>query len=277
MFPDLYVIRCNVIGSRSAIELDETRGTNMKTLMVTGVLALSAAGALGGDVNPGVIFGSGNANGSFTIGTGSGVEIGLRAKTRYNSSGAPENTFNWDGGNTYTFDPANGNPPADRAMWNFEWSINTDVNGDSGNDLSDFFYELALFKVDADGSDLSDAFVFDPINTLYADHSIGDNTTTSATDSVAGDPISYLSLISSNNVAQNSWNYGFFNGVGTGALEGIDPSLAGKYIIRLTAFNMDGAVASSEILVNVVPIPPAAFAGLGLLGGLVGVRAIRRR
>ena len=249
----------------------------MKTVIASSVIALTAMSALGGDVNPGVIFGSGNANGSFTIGTGSGVEIGLRAKTRYNSSGAPENTFNWDGGNTYTFDPASGNPPADRAMWNFEWSINTDVNGDTGNDLSDFFYELALFKVDADGTDLSDALVFDPINTLYADHSIGDNSTTSSTDSIAGDPSSYLSLISSNNVAQNSWNYGFFNGAGTGALEGIDPSLAGRYIIRLTAFNSSGEVASSEINVNVVPVPPAVFAGLGLLGGLAGVRSVRRR
>lgn len=249
----------------------------MKTLIATSVIALGTATALGGDVNPGVIFGSGNANGSFTLGSGSGVEIGLRAKTRYNSSGVPENTFNWDGGSTYTFDPADGNPPANRAMWNFEFSINTDVNDSSGNDLNDFVYELALFKVNADGSDLADALVFDPINTLYADHSIGDNLTTAATDSIAGDPTAYATLISHNNVAQNSWNYGFFNGSGTGALEGIDPSLAGTYIIRLTALDGSDIVASSEITVNVVPVPPAALAGLGLLGGLVGVRAIRRR
>ena len=249
----------------------------MKTITAASVIALTAMSALGGDVNPGVIFGSGNANGSFTIGTGGGVEIGLRAKTRYNSGGAPENTFNWDGGNTYTFNPNEGNAPSNRAMWNFEWSINSDVNDSTGNNLDDFSYELALFKVNADGTDPSDAFVFDPINTLIADHSIGDNSTTSSTDSVAGDPITYLSLISSNNVAQNSWNYGFFNGAGTGALEGINPSLPGQYIIRLTAFDINGEVATSEILVNVVPLPTAAFAGLGLLGGLVGVRAIRRR
>lgn len=249
----------------------------MKTFVATSAIALTAISALGGDVNPGVIFGSGNANGSFTIGTGGGIEIGLRAKTRYNSGGSPENTFNWDGGNTYTFNPNNGNPPADRAMWNFEWSINTDREGTTGNNLDDFTYELALFKVNADGTDPSDALIFDPINTLYADHSIGDNSTTSATDTVAGDPLTYLSLISSNNVAQNSWNYGFFNGAGSGALDGIDPSLPGQYIIRLTAFDINGEVTSSEILVNVVPLPTAALAGLGLLGGLVGVRAIRRR
>lgn len=249
----------------------------MRTLIAAGAMALTTASALGGDVNPGVIFGSGNANGSFTVGTGGGVEIGLRAKTRYNSGGAPENTFNWDGGNTYTFNPSNGNPPADRAMWNFEWSINSDVSDSTGNDLNDFIYEMALFKVGADGTDLADALVFDPINTLYGDHSIGDNTTTSATDTIAGDPGAYAALIASSNVAQNSWNYGFFNGSGAGVLEGIDPSAAGQYIIRLTALDGSGVVASSEILVNVVPVPPAALAGLGLLGGLIGVRVVRRR
>lgn len=53
--------------------------------------------------------------------------------------------------------------------------------------------------------------------------------------------------------------------------------MAGTYIIRLTAFDGTDIVASSEITVNVVPLPPAALAGLGLLGGLVGVRSIRRR
>ncbi|MCR9075668.1 MAG: hypothetical protein NXI07_06480, partial [bacterium] len=189
----------------------------------------------------------------------------------------PENTFNWDGGSTYSFDPANGNPPANRAMWNFEWSINSDVDDTSGNDLNDFVYELALFRVNADGTDLADAFVFDPINTLYGDHSIGDNLTTAATDSVAGDASEYATLISSNNVAQNSWNYGFFNGSGTGVLEGINPSSGGTYIIRLTALDGTDIVASSEITVNVVPVPTAALAGLGLLGVLGGARVIRRR
>lgn len=38
------------------------------------------------------------------------------------------------------------------------------------------------------------------------------------------------------------------------------------------------AVASGEQdMLYVVPLPPAAFAGLGLMGGLMGVRAVRRR
>ena len=249
----------------------------MKTMMMAAAIAGLSAIATADDVHPGVIFGSGNANGSFTTSTSNGIELGLRAKTRYNSSGLPENTFNWDGVDTYTFDPADGNAPANRAMWNFEFSINTDVADATGNNLSDFSYQLALFRVGADGTNIADAFAFDPINTLYADHSIGDNTTTSSTDQIAGDPVSYASLISSNNVAQNSWNYGFFNGSGTGALEGMDPSLAGSYIIRLTAFDGATAIGSTDITVNVVPLPTAALAGLGLLGVLGGTRIIRRR
>lgn len=249
----------------------------MYTKIAACVLAFGASAAHAGDVNPGVIFGSGNGNGSFTIGSGSGVEIGLRAKRRYNSSGVPDGVYNWDGDSTYTFNPSNGNPPSNRAMWNFEWSINTNFDESTDNDLNDFTYQLALFSVNADGTDLADAFVFDPINTPYADHSIGNNSTSSATDSIAGDDSEYAELISFSNVAQNSWNYGFFNGLGTGVLEGIDPSLAGTYIIRLTALDGSDIVASSEITVSVVPVPPAALAGLGLLGTLAGVRAVRRR
>lgn len=250
----------------------------MKTTLTVAALALGVSSAMAADVNPDVIFGSGNANGSFTVDTGSGVELGLRAKVRYNSSGSPENTFNWDGTDTYTFNPNNGNPAANRAMWNFEWSVNTDVEDTTGNNLNDFTYELSLFKVNADGTNIADALTFDPINATYADHAIGDNTTGNGDGVSAADATAYASMISSKNVAQNSWNYGFFNGSGFGVLEGIDPSAVGSYIIRLTAF--DGymmEVASTEITVNVVPVPTAAFAGLGLLGSLAGIRAIRRR
>jgi len=251
----------------------------MKNFIPIAVVASLATIASAGDtVTPGVIFGSGNANGGFTIANGGGIELGLRAKVRYNSGGGPENTFNYDGVDSYSFDPADGNPPANRAMWNFEFSVNSDVAGTTANKLNAFTYELSMFKVNADGTNPADAFTFDPINTLYADHSIGDNSTTAATDTIAGDPGTYAALISSNNVAQNSWNYGFFNGAGTGPLEGIDPSKVGTYVIRLSAFDGAGAtVASDTIYVTVVPLPTAAFAGLGLLGALGGIQTIRRR
>ena len=98
---------------------------------------------------PDVIFGSGNANGSFTVATGTydagapniavPLEIGLRAKLRFNDMNLPENTFNYDGVDTYTFDA--GLPPTgfsfapsstSTAVWNFEWSVNTDRIRQSG-------------------------------------------------------------------------------------------------------------------------------------------------
>lgn len=242
----------------------------MNLFYATSAIALASVTALGGDVQPGVIFGSGNANGSFTLAEGSDVEIGLRGKLRYNSSGVPENTFNWDGVDTYTFDPADSANPANRSAFNFEFSINTDVNDptNSGNDLNDFSYMLTVSRLNDDGMGMTELFAFDPINVDYADHSIGDNQTTEADDSVAGSMLEYASLIAANNVAQQSWNLGFFNS---------SPTRAGTYIISLVAFDGMTEVVGNEITVNVVPLPAAAWAGLGLLGSLAGVRVMRRR
>ncbi|MBL4892122.1 MAG: hypothetical protein JKX91_09925 [Rhizobiaceae bacterium] len=53
-----------------------------------------------GNVTPDVIFGSGNANGSWTgVNTG-GIEVALRGKLRYDTNGSPQNIFNYDGDHT---------------------------------------------------------------------------------------------------------------------------------------------------------------------------------
>lgn len=44
-----------------------------------------------------------------------------------------------------------------------------------------------------------------------------------------------------------------------------------------TNIDIAGGINVDDVTLNVVPLPPAAFAGLGLLGGLAGIRAIRRR
>ncbi len=58
-----------------------------------------------------------------------------------------------------------------------------------------------------------------------------------------------------------------------------DPNAIGEYELRLTIRDRNTNAIEAEVsnTINVVPLPPAAFAGLGLLGSLVGVRAIRRR
>ena len=69
-----------------------------------------------GFVTPDVIFGSGNANGSFSGDNSNGVVAGLRAKLRYDSNGNPTNTFNYDGDHTYRFNVSDGNAPGSKSF-----------------------------------------------------------------------------------------------------------------------------------------------------------------
>lgn len=96
------------------------------------------------NVTPYVIFGSGNANGGFTVDQSNGLELGLRAKLRFNEAGSPENTFNSLGNGTYVFANKAAPGSSSRPIWNFEWSINTDYIGSSGDVLNDFVYRLNI-------------------------------------------------------------------------------------------------------------------------------------
>lgn len=256
----------------------------MKNLLIAAAVASAATLANAADVNPGVIFGSGVANGGFTVATGHGIEIGLRARVRYDASGQPTNDFNQVGNtNTYVFNPKAGNAPAGRATWNWDWSINTDVAGVTGNNLSDFIYELSIHKAGTDPAlGAMGDLINDPIAMMAIDHSLGDNSTTAANDVVSG-IFDYYGNISIYNVAQNSSNFGFLSSFFSGnSMDGWDPSDTGTWIITLRVFENDNGIAGAELLstsinVIVVPLPPAAFAGLGLLGAIAGVRAVRRR
>lgn len=262
----------------------------MKTIS-TIALALVAGGAQSQllydqDVTPDLINGSGNVNGSFTVDRQNGVELGLRGKLRFNASNQPENTFNSNGDGTYSFDPGAPSPgfgwqPNDdhTAKWSFEWSINTDYNDSTGLDLADLTY-----RIDIDGdSGLDTNFLsFDPIHgyndgtsAVQWDHAIGDNMTGNgggmSIPNSADDAALYDTRINDYNVAQNSWNYQFFDAPGN-ALDGFDADNDGVYTITLTAF--DGATQVAQTSINVLVPAPASAALLGL-GGIAAVR--RRR
>ncbi len=223
------------------------------------------------NVTPDVIFGSGNANGSFTTDRANGVELALRGKLRHNATGFPENTFNSNSDGTYTFQagvaPTQASPTAE---WSFEWSINSNFDG-SGVNLDALTYVMGI---DTDPGAGTAFLTFDPINVVspdFWDHSIGDNSTTDATDSVAGkdgvpgDFATYSALIANNNVAQNSWKPHWFIG-------GFDPTVTGTYDFYITASNGAGELARVDAQIIVVPEP----ASLALLG-LGGLAMLRRR
>lgn len=244
--------------------------------LLTAVTLMSAP-ALAGPVNgtglvtPDVIFGSGNANGSFTGVNTNNVELGLRGKVRYNSAGLPENTFNYDGDRTYTFSPASSNAPANRSAFNFEWSINSDVSGTGSRNLTDLTY---LLQVDMDPGAGTNFQSFDPINQPIADHALGNNST--ANGGGVSNLLLYSVIVGTFNVAQNSWNLGFstlFPGI-------IDPQAEGLYTINLSASQNGNTLASTsiDILYGATPVPvPAALPLLAGGLGLLGFMGMRRR
>lgn len=243
-------------------------------------ISLAPAGASAASIT--AIFGSGNADTHWTVDNESGIQLGLRAKLRFDENNQPANVFNYDGVDTYTFRA--GSPTGGASwvgsttpIWNFEWSINTDVSGSTGWKLDDLIYQLSL---DANpGPFDAPAVAFDPIDVSYADHAIGGASTANGGGTVAGDASQYATLIANNTVAQNSWNYEFFNGPGS-ALENFDPNAVGAYTLRLTAFdpgtNLEVASANIDVSVSAVPVPAALPLMLGGLGAL-GLFARRRR
>ena len=227
-------------------------------------------------VTPDAIFGGGNVNGSFTVNRNDGVEVGLRVKQRFP---APANVFNSNGDGTYSFAAGSACPgflfvPAPLCLatpvWNFEWSINTDYDGSSGLKLDDLRYELGM---DADPRRGTDFTVFNPIApSLIApawDHALGTNATPNGGGVKFPNPVTYPGALAAHNVAQNSWNYEFFNNPGT-SLASFNPSVPGNYAIYLRAIDPARNRVIAQTVIQVLVGGAKAVRGRIVLPGVGG-------
>lgn len=296
-------------------QIDENQNFGDKMTKPTGIvsagyagliaLGLTAGTAQAAEITPNVIFGSGNANGSFTVGTGAyngpnitgpdaKLEVGLRAKLRFDENNAPSATYNYDGVDTYTFDAGaapggfgwDPNSPT-TPVWSFDWSVATELafafpsaNNTSLNALT---YEM---RIDGDAGAGTNFFTFDPINQPYWDHALGNMTTANGAGIVAASPSEYAALLGTSSVAQNSWNYEFFNeptdGFFMSPLSTFDPTVAGNYRIEFEAFYDGNSVASTGINVVVnattpVPLPASLPMLAAAFGGIAVLRRRRRK
>lgn len=226
----------------------------------------SVAWATDQNVTPDVILGSGISNGSFTVNEANSVQLGLRGKLRFNASNQAENMFNSNGTGGYLFTAGKAPtgfgfapPPNNTPVWSVDWSVNTNFdNGAPGRNLGDLTYEIGL---DFDPSGSTNFLTWDPITvpdtipfyppltTVFWDHSIGTNATGNGMGVEANDAPTYATLLANNNVAQNSWNYEFFN---NSPFNTFDATVAGDYEVYLKAFDGNTELASTTIHIIVV-------------------------
>lgn len=237
-----------------------------------------------GDVTKNVIMGTGIGNGSFTGVRAGSIEVGLRGKVRYDSGnigtdgfGKPSGTYNYDGVRTYTFNQSQFIAPANRSGWNYEWSINTNWDGNSINGIDAFDY---LLSIDVNPNPGTSFVIFDPYNVspVFFDHSFGNNLTAQSAGIEASTLLDFNNYKETYNLSQQSWNLGFLSPVPATALL----QSAGIFTIKLDVFEKGTtdvlAGTSIDIIVSAVPLPaalPLFGSGLAILG-FMGVRRRRR-
>jgi hypothetical protein len=216
------------------------------------------------NVTGGVIYGSGNLNGGFTVDRNGdiGLELGLRAHTRFPSSDDTAAGIMSHGNGDYGYFPAQGffsggSPGGTRASWSFDFSINSNYNG-AGGSLSNLTY---LLNIDYDPSAGTSFLSLNPL-TAISDNAYGTNSGLLAIGTAATSP----GLAATTNLAQNSEQLNFFAG-----LPPFNPNVSGIYDISLQAFQSGNLVGQSEIQVLVGSAPEPASLALWSVLGIGGI------
>lgn len=96
----------------------------------------NAAASYGDIAAPGVYFGTGNVNGNWTIETNNNVEVALRAKNRA--------TLATIDGSSGIYHSGQGLVGGNKALWNYEFSVNLRADGTGTRDFSNVFVELLV-------------------------------------------------------------------------------------------------------------------------------------
>ncbi len=204
------------------------------------------------NVTSNAIYGSGNANGSFTTVRVNGLELGMRGKLRYPAA----NVFNSNGDGTYTFNTGSGTGLYPNSEWSFEFSVNTDYDNSTGLKVGSHTYKIGM---DNDPGPGANYLVFDPISAgsvipystpvtvPFWDHSMGDNSTAGGAGVEAGDAVTYATNLATYNLAQNSWRPTFYQNAAPYLW---NPNVPGRYEYYLAAY--DGATELARTHITII-------------------------